>query len=88
MLLEETAALDEQIEIRSGRIAELKKALRAGARNINSEMILLGELSQEINAVRKLREARFLRRELEPGVEIALRIDTRARVARINSGLM
>ncbi|HVG22470.1 MAG TPA: hypothetical protein VNI02_25750 [Blastocatellia bacterium] len=89
VLVEEAAAFDEQIEIRSGRIAELKEALREGPRNVNSEMTLLGELSQEINAVRRLREARFLRSRPQAALEITpVRIDAREGVRIIHSGLM
>lgn len=64
MFVEEPTVLDEQIEIRLERIANLKEALKAGAKNVSSEIALLGELSREINALRDLREARFLKKSL------------------------
>lgn len=89
MLVEETTTLDEQIETRLEKIAELKEALRAGATNVNGEMRLLGELSREINALRDLREARFLRRKVQHRPEIApVYVDTRESVSRPHGRLM
>ena len=59
----ESHAEDERVHGRREKIEQLKEALKH-VRGMSDEMSLLGELTQEIRALRELREPHLLKRNL------------------------